>query len=334
MKKVFRPDQYALCILFMFIGLWYPFSHQALATQKNFQPEINLHQLQESTQSTPAIIVPIAKSIEISPPSLTAKSAIVIDVANGETLFAKNEQVSLPPASLTKLMTALVAFELYDLHDVITINGEELTEGNRIKLIKGEQITVLDLLRGLLIFSGNDAAMALANHHPQGYAAFIQAMNEKATELQMPNTSFANPAGLDHTIQLSSAKDISTLMRVVLEKPELREILGMQTYQVRSYDQKYLHTLYTTNQLLGKFPGVLAGKTGSTFLAGECLVTLVEQHGHPLITVVLGSEQRFTETEQLINWAYAQYEWREIRYQAGNEDPISAFTAPDISLLQ
>lgn len=261
------------------------------------------------------VTVPTIIESPLDPPLLSAQSALVYDPQNGVFIFEKNAQQALPIASLTKIMTALVASELYDPHEVVTINGEEHTEGNTIKLQKGESITVENLLHGLLIFSGNDAAYALANHHPTGLPGFIDEMNKKAQELHLFQTSFENPAGFDTANQFSSSYDLAILMKEVSKHPTLLQIMGTEFAEIQSVDGKFSHAVYNTNELLKKMEEVYAGKTGSTPMAKECLITLTTKNDHPIITVVLGSENRFEETEQLIDWTYDTFTWTTIDFK-------------------
>lgn len=256
-----------------------------------------------------SVLLPIQK-IGSEPAPISASSSIIFDPDTGSILYQKNADQPVPQASLTKLMTALVVIQQYALDDVITIQDEWQAEGNKIKLIPGEQVTVENLLKGLLVFSGNDAALALANHHPESYDGFIRTMNDEARKLQLLQTSYENPVGLDQPSNYSTAHDLAILMKVVLEHPKLAEILGSATADVTSIDQQLHHRLYTTNYLLDRFEGVVAGKTGSTEAAGECLITKNTRNGRSIITVVLGSQDRFADTRALTNWAFSTYEWK------------------------
>lgn len=246
---------------------------------------------------------------------LTFEAGVVYDLTSDSIVYQKNLHLSLPQASLTKLMTALVASETYDPLQVLTVPDISKVEGNAMDLIQGEQITVEDLLNGLLVFSGNDAAYTLASYHPEGYEGFIAAMNRKSRQLRLTRSSFANPAGLDDTYQYASARDMVLLTRAVLERPELADIISQQFVEVRSVDQRFVHPLYTTHQLIGRYPGVFGGKTGSTESAKECLVTVYDHQGHRYVVVILGSTQRYDDTRVLLNWVRESLSWTEVEWK-------------------
>ncbi len=253
--------------------------------------------------------IPFPKENSAPTPDISANGVIIFEPYSGSILYSKNADQSIPLASLTKLMTALVALETFQLDQELTVQTENTIEGNRMKLVSGEKILVRDLLAGLLIFSGNDAAMTLANNDPNGYSNFLEKMNSTARKLGMNQTSFENPTGLDSENQFSSAHDIAILTKEILLQPEIARILGEQMREVKSTDGQFTHTLYTTNELLGKIAGLTLGKTGSTLLAGECLMTVVERNEKKLVTVVMGSQARFDDTQVLIDWAYENFTW-------------------------
>lgn len=261
---------------------------------------------------SPPKIVPQQIEDSALPPIHTAKSLIIID-DDDNILFAANEHQRLPQASLTKLMTALVAVESYPLTDVITIGQEPQVVGNKIHVQTGQQFTVRELLKGLLIFSGNDAAAALANHYPYGYDSFIAAMNGKAVSLGLKDTNFTNPAGLDHPEHYSSAYDVAQLLKMASGQPLLQETMTTPFAVVENINKTVRLPLYTTNQLLYQLDGVTGGKTGSTENAGECLAVAVSRNDRTLYAVVLGSEHRFEEMKSMIEWAFANHEWVEER---------------------
>ncbi|HKY73712.1 MAG TPA: D-alanyl-D-alanine carboxypeptidase family protein [Patescibacteria group bacterium] len=252
--------------------------------------------------------VPVAVSIQR--PQLTAKGAIVIDQESGAILYAKNPDTQLYPASLTKLMTALVALDSYPLDAVLEITEESDAIGNTIHLQRGERISVQNLLKGLLIASGNDAAFALARSYPAGYDGFVQKMNEKARQLHMNNTTYRNVSGVEQEGHLTTVRDMATLTKEALKHPFVSQTVATQKLIISDVDGRFTHELETTNKLLGVVPGVEGVKTGWTTEAGECLITKTMRNGHSVITVVLGSEDRFGESAQLISWAFGQHKWK------------------------
>jgi len=243
-------------------------------------------------------------------PSLSARSAIIIDVNSKAILFQKNSDLKLLPASTTKIMTGLVALETYDLDDIVTIDTANGT-GQTMELEVNERITVESLLYGLLVQSANDAATALAEFHPDGHDGFIVAMNQKAQDLHLFDTQFANPSGLDAYGHYTTVHDLSLLAAQAMENPIFKRIVSTQGITVSDVDNSIFHELEAINQLLGEIPGLAGIKTGWTELAGECLVTYTKRDTHEIIAVVLGSQDRFGETRQLIDWTFANHQWLE-----------------------
>lgn len=242
------------------------------------------------------------------PEGITAHAIYVVDLQSGVPLYARNETEMLPNASTTKLMTALISLESYKLDDVVTV-PDATVAGQLMELTAGEKMTVENLLYGLLIESGNDAAEALAAHYPGGTPAFVAAMNEKAKEYNLEQTHFANPSGLDADGHGMSARDLARLSRIAIGNPIIAKIVAIPQITIPDVEFKVFHTLKTTNLLLGKVPGVAGIKTGSTDNAGECLVTLVERGSHKVIIVLLRSVDRFTDSTKMIDWVFANHQW-------------------------
>lgn len=244
-------------------------------------------------------------------PVLTAVSALAIDIDSKAIIYAKNPDQKLFPASTTKLMTALVALDYYQLEQVI-----EIKEVKRIGQIMGlqnkEKITFENLLYGLLVKSGNDSAYALAQSYPGGIEAFVQAMNEKAKVLHLEKTNFTNPAGLDYYNHLSTAHDLAVLATAAMENPIIKKIVNVKQAQVADTEEKIIHNLENVNRLLGKVEGLQGIKTGRTENAGECLISYTERDNKGVIIVILASRDRFGETEKLIDWIFNNYEWKKI----------------------
>ena len=165
------------------------------------------------------------------------------------------------------------------------------------------------MLYGMLLNSGNDAAYAIAENYPQGTGGFIAAMNQKVSNLQLKNTKFDNPAGFDSPNHFSSAEDLAVLTEEALKNNVLARIFATKETSIVSLDKKNKHQLVNLNKLLSNVWGVLGVKTGTTEEAKENLVTLVEREGHRVLIVLLGSNDRFGETTNLIEWTYANFEW-------------------------
>jgi len=243
---------------------------------------------------------------------ISAEGVVVYDLESATTMYGRNTEVLLSPASTTKIMTALVALEHYDLDEVVTV-ATVANSGATMELVPGEQITVENLLYGALIQSGNDAAWAIAEHFDGGVEKFVEAMNAKADELHLTKTHFTNPVGYDDPNHKMSAIDLTRLGAYALTNKTIAKMVAIPHITIADVTHTYYHPLTNVNALLGKIPGVAGIKTGWTEEAGENLVTLVERNGRRVILVVLKSQDRFADTEQLINWVFTNYEWRAFR---------------------
>lgn len=268
------------------------------------------HVLAASNVAAPKTIDPPRIKDNAAPlPNITAKSYYAIDVKTESKLLTKDEKEPALPASTTKMATALVAMSVFNLDEVITV-GDIKVDGHKMGLVVGEQITVKNLLYGLLIFSGNDAAEALAANYPGGRSNFIVVMNQLASRLGLENTHFTNPVGLDEYLHFSSAEDLVKLAEYGIQNPLFAQIVGTKDYQISSVDGKIVHRVENTNELVDKMPGILGVKTGWTENSGQDLVTLYEKDGHRVMLSVLGSSDRFGETEKILNWIFDNYEWK------------------------
>jgi serine-type D-Ala-D-Ala carboxypeptidase (penicillin-binding protein 5/6) len=246
-------------------------------------------------------------------PVLSAQGVYAVDLDSGVTLYEKNADASLLPASTTKIVTALVALDTFSPDQIITVGKEVLVIGQKMHLYPGEQMKFIDLLNGLLVFSANDAAETIAYNYPAGYDAFIVAMNLKAKELSMTNSHFDNPIGLDGTSQQSTAKDLVRASEVAMRNPTFSNIVGTKEITLTDVSGKSVYKLKNINELLGNVPGVLGVKTGWTENARENLVTYVERDNHRVMLALLGSQDRFGETKELIDWIFGNYQWREVK---------------------
>lgn len=246
---------------------------------------------------------------QVPAPFLSSRSALVIDADTKTVLFEKNPDFKLLPASVTKIMTGLIVLESYPLDEIITITTVGVT-GQGMKLELGERITIENLLYGLLVQSGNDAAAVLAQHHPDGEDGFIQAMNQKAQSFNLENTQFQNATGLDAYGHYTTVHDLGLLAAQAMQNPVFAKMVSISGITVSDVDNTVFHELETINQLLGKVSGLSGIKTGWTELAGECLVTYTTRDGRTIITVVLGSLDRFGESSQLIDWAFTNHQWQ------------------------
>lgn len=259
-------------------------------------------------QTTPLFPYPLKVENYAPPPDLTARAATVIDNKTGITIYEKNPILKHLPASTTKLMTAIVALERCLPQTVVNV-GFVQPEGTKMGLSSGDSVTVESLLYGLLIPSGNDAAYVLAYSCADSYEVFIAAMNKKAKELGMINTHFANPAGYDDKFQYSSARDLTKLSRAAIANPLIAKIVKTRSVVVNDVTGTKTYFLENVNKLLGVVPGLEGVKTGQTEGSLENLVTYTSRDGKGLIAVVLGSHDRFGESQTLIEWAYKNHTW-------------------------
>lgn len=228
---------------------------------------------------------------------------------DGRTVWSRNENERRAMASITKVMTAIVVLERAKATDIVTVPSLSSTVGeSSAGLKKGEQLTVARLLEGLLIKSGNDAAVALATHVAGGVEPFVALMNEQAAALGMVDTHFTNPHGLDQEGHYTTAHDIAIMARYAMANPAFRQVVGQQYYihEVNGSSQQY----QSTNILLFSYRGANGVKTGWTDDAGYCVVGSAERDGVELYAVVLGTGsemQRFTDAKELLDFGFAHY---------------------------
>ena len=217
----------------------------------------------------------VTEAVEVS-----AAAAVLMDADSGRLLYEKNGEKRMLIASTTKLMTALVALEQGGLQQEITVTGGHMAEGSSMYLRPGEKLTLETLLYGLLLCSGNDAALAVTECMG-GAVPFVARMNEKAAELGMENTHFANPNGLDDEEHYSTAVDMAKLAAAAMDDPVLRRVASTRTARIGG------RTLTNHNKLLSRVEGCVGLKTGYTRAAGRTLVSCAERDGVRLVAVTL-----------------------------------------------
>jgi len=258
-------------------------------------------------------LYPLPYKINDSNIDIDSKSAIAFDAETDFVLYEKRSKEKMPIASLTKIMTALIALENNKLDDIVTISENAFkTEGKKEDLSAGEKIKLDDLFKIMLISSNNIAATALAEHTSGNTNDFVSLMNKKAQELGLKDTVFYNPTGLDQENKnVSTAYDIAQLVDYSLSKPLIWEYSKIQNVTLNSSDGKIKHRIKNTNLFVGRLENIIGGKTGFTDEAGECLVliTFNPQKKSKVITVVLNANDRFLQTERLINWVLGNYKW-------------------------
>lgn len=236
-------------------------------------------------------------------PGVSASCAILVDAESGRVLMEKNAHEERAIASITKLMTALVAVEsTSDLDRAVTIQKEwTLAEGSSMYLREGEELTLRELLYGLLLVSGNDAALAIAGFCAGDVDTFVEWMNLRAKELGMEHTHFVNPNGLPAEGHYSTAADMAKLAIVVMEQPDLAEIVGTKSVTMAG------RTMTNHNKLLWRYEGCVGMKTGYTDAAGRTLVSCAERDGQRLIAVTLNAPNDWVDHAAMFDYGFSQW---------------------------
>ncbi len=242
-------------------------------------------------------------------PNITGRSAVVMEQSCGAVLFGRNPDLRLPPASLTKIATALVAEDWADLDELVSIDVNSAllaasTNSTVMGLQPGQMMSLRDLMYGLLLASGNDAAIAIAEHVGGGTPAFVELMNEKVAELGLENTRFSNPHGLDQPGLYSSAYDMAVLGRELLADPQLASIVQTKNYQP-AWDGPQV---WNGNELLNVYPDAIGVKIGYTENAGQTIVAAAERDGRTVIVSVLSAWDRYSDAMKLLEWAFTETE--------------------------
>ncbi|OGD93059.1 hypothetical protein A2697_02000 [Candidatus Curtissbacteria bacterium RIFCSPHIGHO2_01_FULL_41_44] len=244
----------------------------------------------------------------LDPPVISAKSVIIIDAANGIVLYEKDPDVRSLPASTTKLMTALVAKQNCYPEEIVTVNYIE-NQPTQMGLEMGDTIRVDSLLYGLLVASGNDAAYALARGCAASLDQFVGDMNQTARKLGMADSHFVNPAGFDDPAQFTTAHDLAKLAKIAVTDPLLSKIVATKSIVLTDVTGVKTYYLENVNKLLGNVNGVEGVKTGKTEGSLESLIAKTTREEHSIVTVVLGSTDRFEDSKQLIEWVFKNYRW-------------------------
>lgn len=254
-------------------------------------------------------------------PIIGAKAVLSMDLDSNRLLFEQNSNTEMPMASLTKMMTVLLILENHSLDEIITVDSRATkVEPGKINLRSGEKISVKELVKAAMIKSANDAALALAlydinqKENPNDLQLFVDKMNSRALELGMNNTRFENPIGFDSEEpelkpHYSTASDLAILARTLYKYPLIQDIATIKSTSVSSIDGES-HQVDTTNELLNSYLNVLGLKTGTTDLAGECLISIVKTPtGNKILNVILNSPARYKESKILSQWVINNFTW-------------------------
>ncbi len=257
-------------------------------------------------------LAPMAKASEAHPPpppppDTSMQAGLLLEMESGNVLWAREENAIRAPASLTKVLTGLVALENGSLEDTAVIsNAARNAPGQRMFAEEGWTMTVGDMLWGLMLQSGNDAAIALAERiSPDGtQAGFMKLANLRAKELGATETNFMNPHGMDQPGHQTTARDLALITSAALQNPTFAQIVSSKTHVVPWGDGRD-HLFMNHNKMLWRYPGAMGVKTGFTRGAGNCLISAVHRDGRTLIAVVMGSANHYGDSTALYDWGFA-----------------------------
>lgn len=267
-----------------------------------------------------ALVKPPKKTSDFTDPQIYAKSVILVDIPSSYEMYSQNPDEKIPIASTVKIMTALVVLENHSdrLNDIVTITYPMIAvEGSDIQLKIGEKISVNNLLKGLLIMSGNDTAYAITTYFG-GKDNFVREMNDKARYLGLENTKYQDPSGLDDK-GYSTARDLAHLASYALRNQTFRDIVKTPEAVIASTDGTIIHELKNSNRMLRQeeqfyYPYAIGIKTGFTNDAGHCLISAAEKDGHQILAVILNTNENSLvasakESKKLLEWGFANWTW-------------------------
>ena len=293
---------------------------------------------------TSTILANITTSKAVTkPPEISAQAAILLESTTKKTLYTKNENQKMNPASTTKILTAIIAIENCNLQDTVLIANEAISilpEGYSIASLQaGEQFSIEQLLQVMLVHSANDAANAIAFHISGSIENFAKIMNKKVEELGLKNTHFTNPSGMHNENHYTTAYDLAIIMKYCMENPTFRKLSKIKICTLPATDKYEERTFYTTNELLDTqstsyYKNAIAGKTGYTSQAQNCLVSVSNKNELELICVVLSvgtnennSSTKFLETKSLFDYGYNNYTISKICEQSSIATQIEIINA-------
>lgn len=296
MKKIFYNILIFLLILFNF----------STVCADDVDNEVNFEDTIEVTASNVSEL-----------PKTNSRRYIVYDRISKSMIIGKNEDVKSAMASTTKIMTTIVILEKADLNEKVTVSAKAGgTGGSRLGLKRGDKASVRDLLYGLMLRSGNDAAVALAEHVGGSVKGFAELMNEKAIELGLTNTHFVTPHGLDDANHYTTALELAKLTDYAMDNETFAKIVGTKSTTI--YINNQSRQINNTNELLGVLNGVVGVKTGFTNNAGRCLVTETKRNNMDIITIVLGADTKKDRTKDsvnLIEYTFSKYKMYNLEEQ-------------------
>lgn len=234
---------------------------------------------------------------------MPAHGILLKDLKSGQTLYEFRSHKRLSPASLTKIMSALIILDYGNLHEEVIVSSRAARAHKiRLRLKAGAVFKLEDLLKAMLIVSANDACLAAVEHVGQDEARFVDLMNAKAAALGLVETHFANACGFDNPEHYTTAEDLAVLSETALQNPIFRELVKLERDLISPVNGTRVYLLRNTNRLLGRVPGVEGVKTGFTSKAGRCLIAKVSQEGREVLLVLLGARRRWTTASTLLDY--------------------------------
>jgi D-alanyl-D-alanine carboxypeptidase (penicillin-binding protein 5/6) len=324
MRVIFISKRYLLGF-FLFIGF------MVIITFYHPSRLVNTNLYKVRPSFPPLIYLP---GYEQGPP-IHASAGVLIESISGAVLFAKNPDLRRAPASTTKMMTAIVALEKGDLNKVIKVTPLAAgTPGSSIWLRAGDKLTLKELLVGMMLQSGNDGSMAIAEGVAGNVTGFVNLMNLKAKEIGALNTNFRNPHGLRAPSHYTTAIDLALIARYGLAHPGFSSLVKRKTAILRWVDKPHTMEVHNTNRLLWYLEGADGVKTGTTNEAGYCLVASATRDGRRLIAVVLNSRDRWGDCARLLEYGFKEFICRKVadRRRAVAKLPVTKGRVPWISL--
>jgi D-alanyl-D-alanine carboxypeptidase (penicillin-binding protein 5/6) len=255
---------------------------------------------------------PVADSVEKAANvtlGISAAAAVLMDVETGDVLYGKQADKCRPPASTTKIITAILGLELGRPDEVVTVSQKASNVGEAtLYLDPGEKITLYELITGALLRSGNDACVAIAEHIAGSEEQFVKLMNKKALALGAQNTNFVNTNGLPLKEHYTTAKDLALIARHGMQIPQFTSIIRQKETEIHFLEPDVFMDLKNTNKLLWNYPYADGVKTGTTTAAGKCLVASATKEGRQLVAVVLNAPDRFGDAKKLLEWGFEKTE--------------------------
>ncbi len=310
-RKLFSYLLMILPLSILFAGaFWYYLSPQIDKAAAPISPIPEFLTVNQNSQVTlldlwSPVIQQIHGSTGSDAPELTAQGVLMYDLTSDKVLYEREPRERRPMASITKIMTAIIAIENQKADNRYVVREEDIVGENSMGVVAGEVMTMEDLLYGLMLPSGNDAAEVLATNYPGGRGAFIQAMNNKAKAMGLTDTRFSNPSGLQGDgIQYTTPYDLVVMTRYALEHhPLFEQVVSTATHEIAATGEHGAYSLVNETNLVTTYPGVRGVKTGYTPEAGMCLVTYLNYGGHKIVGVVLNSADRRGEMRMLLDYS-------------------------------